>query len=109
MLFHVTMTRQGPESLDPATTARLLEEMVLPTFRKLEETRKSGKLQGGLITGKRALAFVMEAASIEELDAYIQGLPLWAMMDVDVSPLTPFESRAKADARLAEQMKALAR
>jgi muconolactone delta-isomerase len=101
---HLWVTPEEPPHAGP-----FLENLVLPTLQKLHDLQKEGKIRGGgLLAGQRAIALMVEAASVEELDMMIQSLPLWAFMHVQVTPLTPFETRIKADKALIERLKAMA-
>ncbi len=51
-------------------------------------------LAGGLPVGERALVFIVEASSNEELDAMLQKIPLWGMLTWEVTPLQGFKTRA---------------
>lgn len=110
MLFHVIAERQGPEHLDAHQTGPFIENVVLPTLKRLDELEKQGKIKsGGLLTGQRALAMQVEAASIEELDVLLESLPLWPFVKFDVTPLTPFAARLRSDSELVNRLKAVAR
>ncbi len=45
------------------------------------------------MSGAIALALVVRAESIQELDELIESLPVWPRMETTVTPLTSFEGR----------------
>ncbi len=69
-----------------------LEHMVIPhheALAKLEAEKKI--LAGGCLVGQRANVLIAEAASNEELHQLLMSLPMFAMMETDVTPLTSVE------------------
>jgi muconolactone delta-isomerase len=74
--------------------ARVLEEIVLPSFEQLMKLEKDRKIvAGGLPVGERAFVFIAEAASNEELDRMLRKLPMWPMMEWEVTALEPISDR----------------
>jgi len=74
-----------------------IEQFILPTLdlcKKLEHERKI--LAGGPVGGAIALALVIKAESIQELDELIESLPVWPRMETTVTPLTSFDGRKAA-------------
>jgi hypothetical protein len=62
----------------PGDALKILESIVLPGFdalMKLEGEKKI--LGGGLPVVERALVFIMEASSNEELDEALRKIPMW--------------------------------
>jgi len=49
---------------------------------------------------------IVDAGSALELDEIIERLPIWPRAEVNVTPLTTFEDRAKAISPRLEQLKA---
>jgi len=70
----------GPVSLSPGEMAQLLENVVIPSLDQLAKLEKEGKVTGGLPVGERAVVFVVEASSNEELDQMLRSLPIWGGM-----------------------------
>ncbi len=105
MKYLVTAT-EGPAFASPAETAYLLKKIILPGFdavMKLESEKKI--LAGGLPVGDRALVFIIEAASHEELDKLLRGLPFWPVLEWDVTALQTFEGRAAQDRQFVHDFK----
>ena len=84
-------------SRSPEEGLSFIEQYVLPTLelcRKLQDERKI--VAGGSVSGAIALAMVMRAESIQELDELIESLPIWPRMETTVIPPTTFEGRMAA-------------
>jgi Muconolactone delta-isomerase len=82
---------------DPQDGIFLIERHILPSLeicRKWEAERKL--LAGGPVSASIQLAFVLEVESVQELDALVESLPLWPLMETSVTPLTTFEGRIQA-------------
>ncbi len=95
----------GPASASPAEMNTFLKNVVLPSFDQLIELEKEGKITGGLPVGDRALVFIIEASSNEEVDKLLRSLPLWGVLEWKVVPLQTFEGRAAIESKLVEAAK----
>lgn len=73
--------------MPPERVAQIREQMVVPGVEQLAQWEQEGKIHGGGFTGARGSVFVLEAASIEEVDQLITSLPHWGLVRVDVKPL----------------------
>ena len=81
----------------PQEGAAFIRDFILPSLemcKKLEETGKV--LAGGPASCAIRLLLVVEADSALELDELIERLPVWPLMNTDVTPLTTFEGRQLA-------------
>jgi len=58
------------------------------------------------VSGAIALALVVRAESIQELDELIESLPIWPRMETTVTPLTSFEGRMVAVRLRLERLRA---
>jgi muconolactone delta-isomerase len=86
-----------------------IEQYIYPTLelgKKLQEEKKI--LAGGPVSGTVALAFIVSADSAKELDDAITGLPVWPVMDTEVTPLSTFDARKQTLLPRLEQLKAQA-
>lgn len=93
----------GPGFSSPDEAADILEEEILPTFDALIALEKEGKiLAGGLPVGERSFAFVAEAASNDELDKMLRGIPAWGVFEWQVTPLQSFAGRAAVEKAFVE-------
>jgi muconolactone delta-isomerase len=91
----------------PLEGVAFIEQFILPTLelcKKLEAERTI--LAGGPASGAVALALIVRAESIQELDDLITGLPVWPRMETSVTPLTSFEGRVLSVRARLEQIKA---
>lgn len=96
----------GPGFESPEEALHVLENIVLPSFEALIKLEKKKKiLAGGLPVGDRSFTFIMEAASNEELDRLLRGIPIWGSLEWDVVALQSFEGRASQERDIAKQLK----
>lgn len=92
---YLVYASEGPSFRSVDEIIPVLEEMVLPGLAALSDlTARNVILAGGLPVGERALAFIIEAPSNEELDAMLQKIPLWGLLAWEVTPLQDFKVRA---------------
>ena len=101
MKYLVTGTG-GPASASPADMTALLKNVVLPTFDQLIKLEREGKITGGLPVGDRALVFIVEASSNDEVDKLLRSLPIWGVLKWKVVPLQTFEGRAAIEGKIVE-------
>jgi muconolactone delta-isomerase len=86
-----------------------IEQSIYPTLelgKKLQEEKKI--LAGGPVSGTVALALIVSADSPKELDDLVTGLPVWPLMDTEVTPLSTFDARKQTLLPRLDQAKALA-
>jgi hypothetical protein len=91
----------------PEAEITLIENYIFPSIemcRKLREEKKI--LAGGPISGTIGIAMIVEAASALELDGIVENLPVWPLMETNVTPLTTFEDRIRAISPRLERDKA---
>ena len=94
-------------STSPQEGLSFIEQYALPTLelcKKLQEEKKI--LAGGPVSGAIALALVVRAESIQELDELIGSLPIWPRMETTVTSLTSFEGRMAALRPRVERLRA---
>ncbi len=108
MRYLVTM--KNVETAMPPSPDQIIpfmENMVIPNHEaltKLEAERKI--LAAGCLVGKRANVFIVEAASNEELHQLLMSLPMFSMLEIDVTPLTSAEVCCANIRRNLERLKA---
>jgi muconolactone delta-isomerase len=86
-----------------------IEQYIYPTLelgKRLQEEKKI--LAGGPVSGTVALAFIVSAESAQELDDLVTGLPVWPLMDPEVTPLSTFDARRQTLLPRLEKLKAQA-
>lgn len=97
-------------SARPMTQAEgvaFIEQFIFPTLELCKKLQEEGKIAaGGPVTGAVALALVVNADSLKELDDLLTGLPVWPRMETDVTPLTTFDDRMQSIVPLREALKA---
>jgi muconolactone delta-isomerase len=93
--------------LPPQQMAQLVEQKILPSLEVLIKKEAEGKiLAGGAISGARAGASIVEAASNEEVGDLLTSLPFWGMFNWTVTPLESYKHREKVLHGMLEQLKA---
>jgi len=96
----------GPGFASPEEAIKVLEEIVLPSFDQLMRLEKKKKIRaGGLPIGDRALVFIAEASSNEELDQMLRALPMWGSLDWEVTALQTFSGRADQERGIIKKLK----
>jgi muconolactone delta-isomerase len=96
----------GPALTVPEDMIEIMEDYILPGFEALKKLQLENKiLAGGVPVSERAVAFIIDAASNEELDQIMRALPLWSVLEWQVTPLQSFEGRAFHDRRMLQQLK----
>jgi muconolactone delta-isomerase len=109
-LVQMKLVAQGRQTTRDEGIA-FIEQVILPSLEMCEKMREEKKiLAGGPISGTIGMAMIVDADSALELDEIIARLPIWPRAEVNVTPLTTFEDRAKVIAkairRRLEQLKA---
>ncbi len=85
----------------------LIEQFVLPALERCKALETEKRIAaGGPVGGRIALALIVRAGSIQELDELLQTLPVWPLMETTVTPLTNFEDRILAVRSTLERLKA---
>lgn len=109
MQYLVTMEFVEPGPLFSAQQlGQMVEQTILPSFDLLAGMMVEGKVvAGGLPAGSRTAIFIVEAASHDELDQIVEGIPFWAVMKTTVVPMQSFAKRAANDRALIERIKSM--
>ena len=92
---------------DPQDGILLIERYILPSLEICRKWQGDGKLAGGPVSASIQLAIVLEVESVQELDALVESLPLWPLMETSVTSLTTFEGRIQAVQSKLKQLKSL--
>ena len=89
MLFHVRMDVRIPHDLDPAIRA----EVVAREKRYSQDLQRSGRWRHiWRIVGEYSNVSIFDVASGDELHEILSNLPLFAYMDIRVTPLATHPS-----------------
>lgn len=84
----------------------LLEDMVLPSFEVLKKLEAENTIiAGGVPVSERAVVFIIDVPTNEELDQTLRNLPFWGILEWQVTPLQSFEGRAFQERRMVQQLK----
>jgi muconolactone delta-isomerase len=95
---YLVQASEGPNFRSITEVIPVLEEIVLPGLAALADLEAANTiLAGGLPAGERALAFIIEAPSHEELGAILGQIPLWGLLTWKVTPLESFQARAERE------------
>jgi muconolactone delta-isomerase len=106
MQYLVTMDFVDPGPLlPPQQLVGMMRQAVLPGHEALNTLKSEGKIvAGGFSVGERAIAFILESDSPEELDAVLRGIPFWGIVKTKVTLLQDFEDRHEQDRQDIEQL-----
>ena len=108
MRYLVSMeTVDTGEAPPPAEGAAFLEATVIPSLQALKELEDGGKIRGGVLGGRRGVAFIAEAASNEELGDMLRQLPVWGTAEVEITPLESFAHVVKVTGETANMLKSM--
>lgn len=81
----------------PEESIAFIKQYVFPTLEVCDKLLEEKKIvAGGPVAGAIALAIVVRAESIQELDEVLESLPIWPLMQTTVIPLTSIEGRRVA-------------
>ena len=76
----------------------VIRQAVLPSVERLMELKAQRKVvTGGYPVGQRAIVFIIETDSEEELYEILEGLPLSEVAKARVTPLKSFEELRRED------------
>jgi len=109
MRYLVTMdfVEPGP-LLPPEGVVGMMRSAILPTLETLERLDSEGTiLGGGHPVGERAVAFLVEAESNDELDVLLHELPAWGVLKTEVTPLRRFGERLETERQFTEQIESI--
>lgn len=93
--------------LPPEQLVMVIEQAIVPTFEVFAQWEQAGTIRGGLFAGERAGAFILEAASAEEVGQMIGSLPAAGLVKWEVKALQSFRSSIEQTRQVAAQSKAM--
>ena len=103
---YLVVASGGPGFASPEEAMEVLQGIILPSIKQLIEREKKNRIiAGGLPVGDRAFVFIAEAKSNDELDQMLRGIPMWGMLDWEVTALQTFTGRAKQERQAARELK----
>ncbi len=86
----------------PEQVAGVIESAILPSLEMLASWVDNGAAHGGIYAGERAGAFIIEAASAEELGEMLASLPFWGLVKWEVRPLQSVRSTVDRERNVAQ-------
>lgn len=93
--------------LPPQGVVHVVEQAVLPSFEALAKLQDQKKiLAGGIYSGARGGAFVMDVADNNEANLLLMSLPFWGLVKWTVTPMQSFRDRGRDEGNLIAQLKA---
>lgn len=96
----------GPGYASGEEAAEVLPNLVFPAFKRIMELEKKKKiLAGGLPVGERAFVCIVEAKSHDELDRLLQSIPMWGVLDWEVTPLQSVTARYAQERKAIRELK----
>ncbi len=103
-MMYLVVGSGGPGFASPEEAVEVLEKIIIPSFDQLMKLEKKKKiLAGGLPVGDRAFVFIMEAASNEELDRMLREIPVWGLLDWEVTALQTVAGRAAQERSIVKE------
>jgi hypothetical protein len=92
--------------LPPPQVVQMVESIVLPSFEAMEKLEKEKTIvAGGLVSGARSGAFIVEAASNAAVSRILMELPFWGVVKWKVTPLESFGERLAGERKSIERLK----
>ncbi len=93
----------------PGEAARMFEHRIIPSLEMIAKWEEEGKGTGGGFAGRRAGAFILEAASHEEVSKLLASLPFWSIIKWEVIPLQSYRAQADMARQQLQTLKAIAK
>ena len=103
---YLVIGSEGPGFCSDEEAADVLESVVIPAFEELKELEDEGTIVGGLPVGDRGFVFVADAESHDDLDRMLRSLPIWGVLEWEVTPLQDFAARAQQERTILKSLKA---
>lgn len=106
-MHYLVSASEGPGFASPEETLKVLEDLVLPLFESLMRLEAEKKiLAGGVPLGDRAVVFIVDAASHDEVDRMLRSIPMWGLFKWDVIALETFAGRAAQEREFVQRLAA---
>jgi hypothetical protein len=104
-MHYLVSASEGPGFAAPEETLKALEDLVLPLFESLMRLEAEKKiLAGGVPLGDRAVVFIVDAASHDEVDRMLRSIPMWGLFKWDVIALETFAGRAEQEREFVQRL-----
>lgn len=102
---YLVSTSDGPALFPGQKTLDVLEAIVLPGFKVLQELERKGTIVGGVPLGGRSFVFIIEAESNSEVDEILHALSMWGVLEWEVTALQSFQGRADFEKEAVARLK----
>ena len=87
-----------------------MEQIIISSVDALIKMEEEGRiLGGGSPVGIKGGAFIIDAESNEALTRTLMSLPIWGVLDWNVTPMTSFKVLNEIHREQVEQLKAMVR
>lgn len=98
-LYLVTMNLIRTDPLLPVDQlTRFIRGAILPSMESLTQLQAQGKVvSGGYPIGRPAIVLLVDAASEEELQEILEGLPIWDHVEAETRRMQGFEELVSLD------------
>jgi hypothetical protein len=104
-MHYLVSASEGHGFVSPEETLKALEDLVLPLFESLMRLEAEKKiLAGGVPLGDRAVVFIVDAASHDEVDRMLRSIPMWGLFKWDVIALETFAGRAAQEREFVQRL-----
>ncbi len=98
---------KGNWAFAPKNFAEAIDHAVVPSLEALAKLTEQKKiLAGGVLSGERNTAFIVEASSNDEATELVQSVPFWALCKWKVTPLESFQHHAAFAGQVSESLRA---
>jgi hypothetical protein len=89
----------------PEAGRDFIERIIFPTIARAEQLVMEKRiLGGGVVAGRIALRFIVEAESAGHADQIVSSLPLWTVAECRLTPLITLGERRQHVERLLESL-----
>lgn len=93
--------------LPPQGIVQIVEQTVLPSFEAMAKLQEQKKIvAGGIYSGDRRGAFILDVADNDEASRVLMSLPFWGLVKWTLTPMQSFRERASDEGRAIAQLKA---
>ncbi len=103
---YLVIGSEGPGFCSDEEAVDVLESVIIPAFDELLDLEHEGVIVGGLPVGDRGFIFIADAESHDDLDRMLRSLPIWGVLEWEITPLQDFDARARQERAILKSLKA---
>ncbi len=93
--------------MQPQQVPQMLDRIIVPSLEMLAQWEREGRIHGAAFAGRRGHCMIVDAASNEELNGLLMGLPFWGLLEWEITPLTSYESAANGAREISRRLTSL--